>query len=142
MSDYSIELFHADFEAVIPLILKYRDLETLENTKAEPGPQDAYMEIVNHFLKQYGKIRGSDYQMRFLSVMQFLEHYTDELLKDGMIAKAEESTTRITNDLLRLLLSSFKPPQRPTLYPSSTLHNKKHEFNYKKVVKAFKAQVN
>jgi hypothetical protein len=139
LSDYSIEMFHSDFERVVPLLFKYRDLEKLEGKPEEDKPENAFLDIVTKFLEKYGNVKGSDYQMRFLSVMQFLEHYTKELLKDGLINEASEASTRIPNELLGLLLDSFKSPQPPNPYPSSYLHNQYHEFNYKKVLKAYRS---
>jgi hypothetical protein len=138
--DYTVEMFHADFKTVVPLLFKYRDLESLEEKNTEAKPQDAFLEIVSLFLEKYGNSKGGDYQMRFLSVMQFIEHYAKELLKDGLITEAQEAITSIPNELLVLLLNSFKSPQPPNLYPSSSLHNQYHEFNYKNVLKAYKAK--
>jgi hypothetical protein len=138
LSEYTIEMFHTDYETVIPVIMKYRDLESLEAPKEEVKPENAFMDIVGVFLEKYGNARGTDYQMRFLSVMQFIEHYAKDLLKDGLIVENQDITTRIPNEILSLLLDSFKAPQAPNPYPSSWLHNTNHEFNYKKVLKAYK----
>jgi hypothetical protein len=139
LSEYTIEMFQTDFDRVIPLLFKYRDLESLENKTEEVKPEDAFLEIVKQFVEKYGNAQGMDYQMRFLSVMQFLEHYSRDLLRDGLITDAKESTTNVPLQLLGLLLASFKSPQPPSPFPSSTLHNQYHEFNYKKVLKAFKS---
>jgi hypothetical protein len=139
LSDYTIEMFQTDFDRLVPLLFKYRDLESLEQKKEEVKAEDAFLDIVAQFVEKYGSVKGTDYQMRFLSTMQFLEHYSKDLLRDGLINEAKEVSTHIPGQLLSLMLNSFKAPQAPNLYPSSSLHNQYHEFNYKKVLKAFRA---
>ena len=141
MADYTVAMFHADYQQVIPLMINYRDLEKLDDNKDEVKPEYAFMDIVAKFAGKYGNIRGVDYQMRFLSTMQFVEHYQKELAQDGMIQAAPGLDTHVLNKLLELLLSSFKAAQPPSPNPSSTLHNQYHEFNYKNVLKAYKASL-
>jgi hypothetical protein len=132
-------MFKQDYDLVIPLFYKYRDMASLQAEETDDQPQNAFREIVDIFLLRYGNIKGADYQMRFLSIMQFIEHYEKDLLKDGIISEPTKMTTQIPEKLLNLLLDSFKTPQPPSPFPSSSLHNSYHEFNYKKVFKAFKA---
>jgi hypothetical protein len=139
LSDYTYEMFQTDFDRIVPLLFKYRDLEKLEGQKEEVKPEDAFLEIVAQFVEKYGGTKGTDYQMRFLSMMQFLEHYARDLVKDGLMTDAKEISTHVPDRLLNLMLDSFKAPQPPSPYPSSKLHNQYHEFNYKKVLKAFRA---
>ena len=139
MPDYTVVMFHTDYQQVIPLLMNYRNLEKLEEKPDEAKPEYAFMDIVNKFAEKYGNSKGVDFQMRFLSIMQFIEHYQKELAQDGMIQAAPGLDTQVPNELLELLLNSFKSPQPPSHYPSSTLHNQNHEFNYKKVFKAYKS---
>jgi hypothetical protein len=131
-------MFHADYKEIIPLILNYRSLEKLEEKPEEAKPENAFMEIAAKFVEKYGNSKGIDFQMRFLSIMQFIEHYQKSLAQDGLIQAVPGLDTQVPNELLELLLGSFKAPQSPSPYPSSTLHNQYHEFNYKKVLKAYK----
>lgn len=139
MADYTVAMFHADFEQVIPLLMNYRNLEKLDEKPEEAKPENAFMDIVAKFAEKYGNNKGVDFQMRFLSIMQFIEHYQKDLGMEGLIQAAPGLDTRVPNQLLELLLGSFKTPQPPSPYPSSTLHNQYHEFNYKKVLKAYKS---
>jgi hypothetical protein len=138
VSAYTAEMFAEDYRMVVPLIMKYRDLESLDEKKDEAQPEDAFMEIVACFMDKYGNVKGSDYQMRFLSIMQFIEHYAKELRQESLISEVPSVNVSISNDLLNFLLDSFKDPQPPSPYPSSSLHNQYHEFNYKKVLKTIK----
>ena len=138
MADYTVAMFHADYQQVIPLMINYRNLETLDDKQDQVKPEYAFMDIVAKFAEKYGNSKGVDYQMRFLSTMQFIEHYQKELAQDGMIQAVLGLDTQVPNQLLELLLGSFKAAQPPSPYPSSTLHNQNHEFNYKKVLKAYK----
>jgi hypothetical protein len=137
--EYTMQMFQMDYEMVIPLFYKYRDIASLDNEEVDTGSQNAFKEIVDIFLLRYGNIKGADYQMRFLSIMQFIEHYEKDLLKDRIITEPTKMTTQIPEKLLNLLLDSFKPPQPPSPFPSSSLHNSYHEFNYKKVLKVYRA---
>jgi hypothetical protein len=139
LAEYTVEMFQVDFDKVLPLLFKFRDLESLEEKTSEVKPEDAFMEIVSQFVEKYGNQKGTDYQVRFLSVMQFLEHYSKDLLKDNLISETQDTSAHVPVQLLSLLLDSFKSPQPPNPYPSSPLHNQYHEFNYKKVLKAFKS---
>lgn len=138
MSDYTVEMFHADYEKVIPIMLKYRDLETLDQNGDEVKPENAVLEILAYFISQYGNSRGTDYEIRFLSVMQFIEHYQMDLIESGLISGEENESTKVPNSILEKLLDSFKSPQPPSHYPSSSLFNQRHELNYKKVYKLLK----
>jgi hypothetical protein len=139
LAEYTVEMFQVDFDKVLPLLFKFRDLESLEEKTSEVKPEDAFMEIVSQFVEKYGNQKGTDYQVRFLSIMQFLEHYSKDLLKDNLISETQDTSAHVPVQLLSLLLDSFKSPQPPNPYPSSSLHNQYHEFNYKKVLKAFKS---
>jgi len=137
VADYTPEMFNLDYEDAVPMILKYRDLESFEPNQ-EFHPEQSAMDISTYFIKKYGNVRGKDFQMRFLSVMQFIEHYHNDLLQQGIINSLEGSKIRVKNEFLKILLDSFRDPQPPSPFPSSPLMNQDHDFNYKKVLKAIK----
>jgi hypothetical protein len=136
VSDYTVEMFHEDFAKVMPLLLDYQ--EKLNNKDHSEKPEYAVLDMVKYFAEKYGKTRGTDYHMRFLSVMQFIEHYRVQLVKDGVIQPSQEEGIQVPGNVLLLLLDSIKPPQKPSPYPSSPLYNQEHRFNYKKVVRVLK----
>jgi hypothetical protein len=140
MADYTVTLFHEDFGNVMPIMLKYQNLATLNESEPDVKPGDAVLEIISYFISKYGNARGTDYEMRFLSVMQFIEHYQNDLIKSGLISVPDSKTASVPNSILEILLESIRPPQPPSRYPSSPLFNQEHEFNYKKVIKALKTK--
>ncbi|HSW59007.1 MAG TPA: hypothetical protein VLH15_11425 [Dehalococcoidales bacterium] len=139
MSEYSIENFLTDIEKVIPVFTKYRYLETLEKDVEKPKPEEALKEVAFYFRAKYGNKKGTDYQLRFFSVMQFLEHHNKELFDKSLVKEDSQSIEPTTYNLLYLLLSSFKSPQPPSPFPSFRLFNRYREFNIKKVLKEFKS---
>jgi hypothetical protein len=139
VSDYTIEMFYKDHNEVIPIFAHYQDLETLNRNNEERNPEKAVLDVVKYFVNKYGKARGTDYEIRFLSIYQFIEHYQKDLLEKGLISYTSSESTQIPNSLLETLLDSFRPPQPPNPMPSSSLFNERHEFNYKKVLKTVKS---
>jgi hypothetical protein len=138
VSDYTIAMFHEDYEIVIPIFMKFRDMESLKNKDNPPDPGQAVLEIAGYFKNRYGNFKGIDYHMRFLSVMQFIEHYRKDLLTQSLITD-DGSALQIPDDLLGTMLDSYQAPRPPQNYPTSPLLNQEHEFNFKKVVKKVKA---
>jgi hypothetical protein len=138
VSDYNIAMFHEDYEIVIPIFMKFRDMESLDKKDNPPDPGQAVLEIAGYFKNKYGNFKGIDYHMRFLSVMQFIEHYRQDLLTQGLITD-DGSAVQVPDDLLGTMLDSYQAPRPPQNYPSSSLLNQQHEFNFKKVVKKMKS---
>jgi hypothetical protein len=139
MAEYTVEMFREDFEKVVPIMLRYRNQETLDQGEGQPQPENAVLDILDIFTEKYGSSRGIDFQMRFLSVMQFVEHYQKDLEKEGLLNNIDDGIAQVPGDLLLFLLESIRSPQPPSPYPSSPLYNQNHEFNYKKIIKAVRA---
>jgi hypothetical protein len=131
-------MFLRDFEKVIPLLIQYRDREKQAAQDNTAKPEYAVLDMVKYFAGEYGNARGTDYQMRFLSVMQFVEHYQKDLMDKGLVSPSKDEGIQVPDKVLKTLLDSIKPPQPPSRYPSSPLYNQDHEFNYKKVTKVLK----
>jgi hypothetical protein len=138
MSDYTFEMFNQDQEKMRPILESYYSMEKLDPKTTASGSREAAEQVLNYFVEKYGKRKGWDYEVRFLTTATFIDHYQAELTKLGLISQPDSVSIRIQSDLLQLLLESFKPPQPKTLLPASPLLNQNHEFNYKKVVKALK----
>jgi hypothetical protein len=136
MADYTVDMFREDFEKIVPIMLRYRNQETLGQNEEQPQSEDAVLDILDVFTRKYGSSRGIDYQMRFLSVMQFVEHYQKDLEKEGLLNSTDTGIIQVPGDLLFFLLESIRSPQPPSPYPSSPLYNQNREFNYKKIIKA------
>jgi hypothetical protein len=141
VSDYTSEMFLRDFEKVIPLLVQYRNQEKQVCLDNVTKPEYAVLDLVKYFAEEYGNAKGTDYQMRFLSVMQFVEHYQKDLAAKGILSPSKEELVRLPGNVLKALLDSIKPPQPPSRFPSSPLYNHDHEFNYKKVVKILNKKV-
>ncbi len=131
-------MFRRDYEKVIPLLIQYRNREKQAQADQAAKPEYAVLDMVKQFAEQYGNTRGTDYQIRFLSVMQFIEHYQKDLLGSGFLSSSQEGGLQLPDSFLNILLDSIRPPQSPSCYPSSPLYNQDHQFNYKKVIKALK----
>jgi hypothetical protein len=142
VSDYTSEMFLRDFEKVIPLLIQYRNQEKLATGDNTTKPEYAVLDMVKYFAAEYGNARGTDYHMRFLSVMQFVEHYQKDLESKGLLKTTGDDTIRLPDIVTKALLDSIKPPQPSSRYPSSPLYNRDHEFNYKKVIKVIKSKNN
>jgi hypothetical protein len=140
VSDYTSEMFLRDFEKVIPLLIQYRSQEKLEARDTNTKPEYAVLDMVKYFAGEYGNAHGTDYHMRFLSVMQFVEHYQKDLESQGLLKTTGDDSIRLPDIVIKALLDSIKPPQPSSLYPSSPLYNRNHEFNYKKVIKVIKSE--
>lgn len=142
MADYNVEMFKKDYESLIPVIMESRSIETLDMVEKEAGSEKITKGITQYFTSTYGNARGIDFEMRFMSVMQFLEHYWQDLLNNGFIKQTEDMNTRVPDEVLTVLLESIRSPQPPNRCGSSPLYNDYHEFNYKKVIKALKTTQN
>jgi hypothetical protein len=138
VSDYTNAMFRRDYEKVLALLLEYRDKEKLAQPGETAKPEYAVMDMVKYFAEQYGNSRGTDYHMRFLSVMQFIEHYQKELVSSGFLTVSPDGNVQLPDSFLDVLLNSIKPPQPPSRVPSAPLYNQDRQFNYKKVIKALK----
>jgi hypothetical protein len=139
VTDYTSEMFLRDFEKVIPLLIQYRNLEKQDPQDSTAKPEYAVLDIIKYFSGEYGNARGTDYHMRFLSVLQFVEHYQKDLESKGLLKTTEDDNIRLPDIVIKALLDSIKPPQPPSHSPSSPLYNRDHEFNLKKVIKVLKA---
>ena len=136
MTDYTVEMFHQDYAEVSSRILPYISLASLE--PRESDPEKAVQEVMDYFISKYGKQKGLDYEMRFLSVQKFIAHYQNELPREGLADETNPGVISVHNELLQVLLDSFRNTQSPGAFPSSTLFNQNREFNYRKVIKAVK----
>jgi|WetSurMetagenome_2_1015567.scaffolds.fasta_scaffold79991_3 hypothetical protein len=141
MSDYTVKMFHQDHNEILPKTITNQMINKSEKAGEQDNPENGsyYNELISLFITKYGKSRGTDYAVRFLSVLQFIEHYQKDLERDGQIVNKENSV-QVEGTLLQILLDSFRPPQPPSVFPSSSLYNQNREFNYKKVTKALKRE--
>jgi hypothetical protein len=134
VADYTLEMFYQDHNEILPKILTgSASAKATEDTEKTGEPTG--MDIVNLFMEKYGKARGRDFGMRFLTIMQFIDHYQKELAQHGLI-EAKPGSMQVRSELFQVLLDSFRSPQPPNVIPSSPLLNQDHEFNFKKVIKA------
>jgi len=131
-------MFLKDFEKVIPLLIQYRNQEKQVVQDKSTKPEYAVMDMIKYFAGEYGNTRGTDYHLRFLSVMQFVEHYQKDLVDKGLLNTSKQEVFQVPDHVLSTLLDSINPPQPPNRYPSSSLYNQEHQFNYKKVIKVIK----
>jgi len=136
-------MFHQDHDELTPRLLTHKNLESATINGAEMADDATpegftYLDVVELFVAKYGKSKGTDYSMRFLSIMQFIEHYQKDLEQNGLIENKADSM-EVQSGLLLILLESFKPPQPPNLIPSSQLFNQEHQFNFKKVIKVLRS---
>jgi hypothetical protein len=140
MSDYTYEMFNRDQNEMRPILESYYSLDTLDRKKDSSGTRSAVEQVLAYFVDKYGKRKGWDYEVRFLTTTAFIDRYEKDLTQLGFISQVDNVTLRIQDRLLILLLDSFKPPQSNGIMPTSTLLNQDHEFNYKKVAKALKGE--
>jgi hypothetical protein len=138
MSDYTFEMFNQDQEKMRPILESYYSLDKLDPKTTSSGSTEAAEQVLDYFVEKYGKRKGWDYEVRFLTTATFVDHYQKELTQLGLVSQPDSISIRIQSDLLKLLLESFQPPQPNSLLPTSNLLNQNHEFNYKKIVKALK----
>jgi hypothetical protein len=135
VADYNLEMFQKDHNEILPKLLTGTVLK--EPAESEKTEEPTGADIINLFIEKYGKARGRDYSMRFLSVMQFIDHYQKDLQRNGLI-EDNPGAMQVKGELLQFLLESFRPPQPPGIMPSSPLLNQDHEINFKKVIRALK----
>ncbi len=139
MADYTFEMFSIDQKEILPVMEEYYSLDTLDRKKDSTGTRSAVEQILAYFVNKYGKRKGWDYEVRFLTTTSFIDRYQIDLIRLGLISEADSSSLRVQEGLLTFLLDSFKPPQANDIMPTSPLLNQNHEFNYKKVIKALKS---
>jgi hypothetical protein len=137
--DYTMDMFHQDHDEVLPIFMHYKSLENPIGNQEQSNAEKVVTEVFNYFIKKYGKAKGTDYELRFLSINQFIEHYQKDLLREGLISAESSESIQVHNNLLEALLNSFRSPQPPSPLPSSSLFNEDHELNYKKVIRIMKA---
>jgi hypothetical protein len=134
---YTIEMFHQDQNEILSKIPPPPKVDP--ETQGSLAPTFTFQDVMELFIAKYKKARGTDFCMRFLGVMQFIDHYKADLMLKGYMKKEKEDAMQVQNELLQVLLDSFKTPQPPNVMASSSLLNQEHEFNYKKVIKAMEA---
>jgi hypothetical protein len=139
MSDYTYEMFCRDHDQLNPVINGRNSLSPPEENTDKDIPEKVITKIAIYFFEKYGRFKGEDYTIRFFSVLRFIDHYQKELIELGYITSANTFSTTVQDDLLLLLLDSFKAPQKGHKQPSSPLINQNHDFNYLKVIKALKS---
>jgi hypothetical protein len=136
--DYTVEMFHEDYAELSLKMMPYSDIGTLNPRGNESNEEKVVQEVMDYFITKYGKLKGVDFEFRFISIHLFIEHYQKELLQEGLAVETSPDSIRLQNELLEVLLSSLKDPQPPSHIPSSPLFNQDHQFNFKKVIKAAK----
>jgi hypothetical protein len=141
MSDYTVEMFDRDQAALRPVMDGFFSSETLNPNSAKPDSEETLKKVVAHFIDAYGKRKGLDFEIRYLTTTEFISHYQPELIELGFITQESDFYVRVQQGLLALLLDSFNPPQTNISFPSSPLLNQDHRFNFKKVLKILKASI-
>lgn len=131
---YTVEMFHKDQNEILTIMPPPPKIDP--KTQGQVSASFTFQDIMSIFTDKYGDARGTDFCMRFLGVMLFIDHYKADLMLKGYMKKEKEDAMQVQNELLELLLESFKDPQPPNVMASSPLLNQKHEFNYNKVIKA------
>jgi hypothetical protein len=133
---YSPDMFHQDQHEIVAKMPKPK---LKPDSEEEETPSNFTIDdIMNIFIGKYGKSRGVDYCTRFLSVLQFINHYRGDLILKRLVKTEKVGSMEVHNELLNTLLGSFKTPQPPNPLASSPLLNQYHDFNYNKVMKVIK----
>lgn len=99
------------------------------------NPNNPDSDTFGAFRIKYGP-KATDFTVRFLSVMRFINHNRDRLKKEGLIRNAEKGALWIDEDMVRVMLDSFQPPELPSRFPTSPLCNKYCAFILNRVLKA------
>lgn len=90
-----------------------------------------------YFHSKYGTT-GTDFLWQWQSTIEFLSKYQVTLGKLGLVNRNDLGELEAHEDLVRMLLDSFRDPDPPVIFPTSPLHKTSFQFAVGKVVKAYK----
>lgn len=92
-----------------------------------------------YFHSTYGT-SGTDFLWRWQSTIDFLSKYQVTLGKLGLVNRSDSGELEAHEELVRILLDSFRDPEPPVIFPTSPLHKTLFQFAVGKVVKAYKTR--
>ncbi len=100
---------------------------------------------LQHFSAKYGR-NAADNSFRFMKVCQFLFDHREELLEEkGRIVLPAEpddppGTFQVNQQFLDFLLSGFREPRPPVIFPTHPLLSKRgdRDFSFRKTMPAFR----
>ena len=145
--DYTVDMFCCDHDEMAPLMELTRDVKipedewpriNIEGTIYGVNPNVPEARTMRFFTSKYGRAKGSDYGMRFMSIMWFIIKNRDRLTQKGLIRSDDNGPAEIREELLQVLLESFIRPKPPVISPTSSLAKNFPDFDLKKVINAAK----
>jgi hypothetical protein len=144
---YTIDMLCDDHDHLIPILQAVEGIMIPENewpkiniegTVYSLNPHFPQVDTVRYFIRKYGKDRGTDYAWRFLEIIGFIDKYKENLIRDGML-KPSGSRSDVAEEILKVILDSFIPPQSPVIFPTSNLYSTFGVFDYNKVLTVAKS---
>ncbi len=144
---YTVDMLCADHDEMAPLMELTKGVRipqdewpriNIEGTTYSMNPNIPDARTMRFFMSKYGRVRGSDYGMRFLSIMWFIIRHRRRLVRDGLVRCDDTGRMEVCEELLQVLLESFSPPKPPVIFPTSSLAKAKRfpEFDLGKVIKS------
>jgi hypothetical protein len=98
------------------------------------NPNSSTADTIGAFKIKYGE-KATDYAMRFLSIMWFINNNREALMKKDLVRNAEGGGSLVDEDMVKTMLESFRSSVPPSIFPTSALWDKNGNFKLSRVIK-------